>query len=67
MNPGDTVRWWTQEGGWRFGRLVSTVGARARVERGGTIRRVPISELKPWPPEPATVDTTPPRRGKRGK
>ncbi len=68
MNPGDTVRWWTKDGGWRFGRLATAGHKHARIDMGGTVKRVPISELRPWPPERATQDdTTPPRRVKRGR
>lgn len=68
MNPGDTVRWWTKDGGWRFGRLASLGRIHARVQMGDAVRRVPLADLKPWPPERAAAenDTTPPsRRAKR--
>jgi hypothetical protein len=67
MNPGDTVRWWTKDGGWRFGRLATAGHKHARIDMGGTVKRVPISELRPWPPTYDNLDTTPPRRVKRGR
>ncbi len=69
MTPGDTVRWWTKDGGWRFGRLASLGRTIARVQVGDAIRRVPLADLRPWPPVPAAHDddTTPPRRVKRGR
>ncbi len=70
MNPGDTVRWWTKDGGWRFGHLASVGRIHARVSMGDATRRVPLEDLRPWPPAPAASstdqDTTPPaRRAKR--
>ena len=69
MNPGDTVRWWTRDGGWRFGHLAATGHKYARVKMGSTIKRVPLAELRPWPPQYQDIqDTTPPtRRVKRGR
>jgi hypothetical protein len=66
LNPGDTVRWWDKDGGWRFGRLATAGHKHARIDMGGTVKRVPISELRQWPPTYAQ-DTTPPRRVKRGR
>lgn len=71
MNPGDTVRWWTKDGGWRFGHLASVGRIHARVSMGQSTKRVPLEDLRPWPPAPAASssddqDTTPPaRRAKR--
>ncbi|MGB1525948.1 MAG: hypothetical protein ACPG9N_00030 [Miltoncostaeaceae bacterium] len=65
MEAGDTVRWWTKHGGWRFGRLSSITGQTARVQLGDAVRRVPLSDLKPWPPE--ATDTTSQGRGVRRK
>lgn len=66
MTPGDTVRWWTKDGGWRFGRLSSVGRIHARVSVGGATKRVPLADLKPWPPTPDDHDTTP-QRVRRGK
>jgi hypothetical protein len=70
MTPGDTVRWWTKDGGWRFGHLASIGRTVARVQVGGAVRRVPLADLSPWPPVRQDDDeknTTPPRRVKRGR
>ena len=68
MNPGDTVRWWDKAGGWRFGRLATAGRIHARVRVGDSIKKVPLADIKAWPPERAAsdIDTTPPRRVKRG-
>jgi hypothetical protein len=68
MNPGDTVRWWTKNGGWRFGHLASLGRIWARVQVGDRVKEIRLDELRPWPPHyPDTQDTTPPaRRVKRG-
>jgi len=70
VTPGDTVRWWTKDGGWRFGRLASIGRTVARVQMGDAVRRVPLADLRPWPPTQVAHDdhdTTPPRRVKRGR
>jgi hypothetical protein len=69
MEAGDTVRWWTKDGGWRFGRLASITGQTARVNLGDAVRRVPLADLKTWPPERAAADddTTPRQRVRRGR
>lgn len=70
MNPGDTVRWWTKDGGWRFGHLASINGSKARVTLGDTVKRVPTADLRTWPPERAATDTSAPpqqRAVRRGK
>ena len=69
MHEGDTVRWWTKDGGWRFGRLAHLGRIHARVQVGEAVRRLPLADLRPWPPVPAAHDddTTPPRRVKRGR
>jgi hypothetical protein len=70
MREGDTVRWWTKDGGWRFGRIASLGRIHARVQVGEAVRRVPLADLRPWPPERAAgdIDTTPRRaRVKRGR
>ena len=68
MTPGDTVRWWDKAGVWRFGHLASITGQTARVNLGDAVRRVPLADLRTWPPQRAAGadDTTPPqRRAKR--
>lgn len=68
MTPGDTVRWWTKDGGWRFGRLASLGRIHARVQMGDAVRRVPLADLKPWPPERAADENdTTPQRVRRGR
>lgn len=68
MTPGDTVRWWDKAGGWRFGHLTSTGRIHARVQVGGSVKRVPLADLRPWPPERAAADhDTTPQRVRRGR
>ena len=69
MNPGDTVRWWDKAGGWRFGRLATVGRTKARVQVGDSIKKISITDLRPWPPTRMVIDTdtTPPRRVKRGR
>lgn len=68
MEAGDTVRWWTKDGGWRFGRLASITGQTARVNLGDAVRRVPLADLKTWPPERAAAENdTTPQRVRRGR
>lgn len=68
MNPGDTVRWWSGDGGWRFGHLAGVGRIHARVQIGDATKRVPLADLKTWPPERAADDdTTPPQRWAKRK
>lgn len=67
LEPGDTVRWWTKDGGWRFGRIATAGRSEARIDMGGSIRKVPLSELRPWPPTHDEKNTTPHKRVRRGR
>lgn len=62
MTPGDLVYYRTDRGA-RFGHLVEGGHKWARVRHGDVVRRVPLADVKPWPPE--KVDT-PAKMVKRG-
>ncbi len=50
------VVYYRDETGAHFGRLVESGYKWARVRHGDTVRRVPVADLRPWPP--AKVDTS---------
>lgn len=52
MSERTVVRWWDKHGGWQFGVLVEIRGSDARIDRGGSIKKVPAANLLQWPPPP---------------
>lgn len=65
MNEAPIVRWWSKHGGWQFGRVISSDGITAIVERGGSREKVPQDDLREWPPpkpEPGSATRRPKRR-----
>ena len=62
MNVGDLV-YYRDKTGAHFGHLVESGYKWARVRHGDACRRVPVEDVKPWPPE--KVDT-PAKMVKRG-
>ena len=67
--PADLVRWYTKDGGWKFGRVVSTGHKWARVtaptaKRGE--KSVLLDDLLPWPPARGAIAPAASRKVKRG-
>jgi hypothetical protein len=62
---GATVRWYTKDGGWHFGRVVETGYKWARVACAGMNKRVLIDDLRAWPP--AARPTGDSQKVKRGR
>jgi hypothetical protein len=62
MSPGDTV-YYRDKAGAHFGHLVQTGYKWARVQHGQNVRRVPVDDVKPWPPPRVEL---PKRRVRRG-
>lgn len=62
----EVVRYYTKNGGWRFGHLIESGYKWALVRTGDGVKRVPVAEVKPWPPEPREAAPETPRRVKRG-
>lgn len=57
--PGQVVRWYSRNGGWRWGEFVRIVHARrgktgikgetkALVKRNGGEEKVPLRDVRPW-------------------
>jgi signal peptidase I len=63
MTPGDVV-YYRDKTGAHFGHLVERGYKWARVRHGDTTRRVPVADVKPWPP---VYDAAPTRPVKRGR
>ena len=62
MNPGDTV-YYRDKTGAHFGHLVQTGYKWARVQHGQNVRRVPVDDVKPWPPPRVEMPKRKVRRG----
>ena len=63
MNVGDVV-YYRDENGAHFGRLRSLGRKWAVIEGGWKRRRVPVADVKPWPPVREAVTTRPVKRGR---
>lgn len=62
---GATVRWYTEDCGWRFGRVTETGYKWARIACAGMNKRVAITDLRAWPPaERPTGDGHKVKRGR---
>ena len=59
IEPGTIVRWYSHDGGWRWGKFVRVVHARrnkdgikgeakALVNRNGSEEKIPMREVKTW-------------------
>jgi hypothetical protein len=64
MNPGDTVRFISKSGRWRFGRLVQAGRKWATVDVAGSKSKVGIDQLMAWPPIHEEKTTTRVKRGR---
>jgi hypothetical protein len=63
MNTGDVV-YYRDKTGAHFGHLVEPRYKWARVRHGDSTRRVPVADVKPWPPVREAVTTRPVKRGR---
>ena len=61
MTPGDVV-YYRDKTGAHFGHLEQQGHKWARVRHGESSRRVPVEDVKPWPPARTEVATKPVRR-----
>lgn len=61
IQPGTLVRWYSRDGGWRWGKFVRVVHSRrgksgvkgetkALVHRNGNEEKVPLREVRTWKP-----------------
>jgi|APGre2960657404_1045060.scaffolds.fasta_scaffold05915_4 hypothetical protein len=69
MNTGDVV-YYRDKTGAHFGHLVERGYKWARVRHGDSTRRVPVEDVRPWPPVhdgEQRVDIPPVRRVKPGR
>lgn len=64
MTPGDTV-YFRGKHGCRFGYFVEAGYKWARVQLPEGVKRVPVADVKPWPPE--RTEVTKPVKVKRGR
>lgn len=64
MTAGQTVRYYTKNGGWRFGTLIDTGYKWARVMIEGREKKIAIDDIKPWPPEKIDAPAKPVKRGR---
>jgi len=63
MTPGDVV-YYRDKTGAHFGHLVERGYKWARVQHGERVRRVPVEDVKPWPPAKADAPAKPVKRGR---
>ena len=56
MNPGQTVYFKTRDGA-RFGTFVDAGYKWAQVKVAGSVKRVAIADVMPWPPVRVEVET----------
>ena len=63
MNAGDTV-YYRDKTGAHFGHLVERGYKWARVQHGENVRRVPVQDVKPWPPAKVDAPAKPVKRGR---
>ena len=63
MNPGDVV-YYRDKTGAHFGHLVERGCKWARVQHGDTRRRVPVEDVRPWPPAKVDAPVQPAKRGR---
>lgn len=61
MNPGDVV-YYRDERGAHFGRLRSIGHKWAKVEGGWKVARVPVQDVRPWPPAKVDAPAKPAKR-----
>lgn len=63
MNPGEVV-YYRDKTGAHFGHLVERGYKWARVRHGDRVRRVPVEDVKPWPPAKVDAPAKPVKRGR---
>lgn len=63
MDAGAVV-YYRDESGAHFGHLVRAGYKWARVQHGDNVRRVPVEDVKPWPPAKVDAPAQPVKRGR---
>lgn len=63
MTPGAVV-YYRDKTGAHFGHLVESGYKWARVRHGDTVRRVPVQDIRPWPPVRVERPAQPVKRGR---